>query len=806
MKKKMFVAVVMCIFLGGMSSLALGETVVVDDHFDDNVVTTNTTGIGSGFNFMDALSGSTVTEANSQVILNGPIHGGSRCSITSKEGAAIGSTISRFEFRSVSFAVGNTSTGGTARDCIGVKEGDAAWDYDAGLPTGFWVQFEGISLTTADGTGTWNGTSVLFYESSTNVKTVLATWTFDTLNWDSGTRNLEPALDITLDLDAEGYSLTIEGDMITLLSGSLSNTYAAAGITNELAAGYATAYIQSENPGINILIDQIIIKENAAPATGGPSNPVVTPDNGNGTIGDLVEVSTGVWQVQNVTLHFVAAGDPNELHEPQYKINPDIIQHNIYFQTGAPGDPNLYLYDSVAANIVDPYTDDPNVSYGPLPNGFLKQATFYKWQVEEVMDNGTGGYPAGDPNNIVGPVWSFLTGSATPAIITISAHQLTDTSGNAALTITTGTVANNFRWFKVVGQQDTEGGEADDVKLTDGGLYSTTTTKTLTITGMASNGSDDARYYAIAYNGDPEGVNVASAPSAVRWIWYPRETNRYTFEATYAVGSDIFVEDTIGSSDIQLTSDDGTLDVPSIDPANPAAPGLVGSNSLYFNNPNTDTDPNNADGQFGRISDTSFCAYKDITISAWIYHKGGGWQRILSVGSTDGSGTNGVNTMYFTPSGNNTSGALMLNVSGQSVTAPGGSVPENEWAYVTATLSGNVGKLFVNGEWVATNATLTNDPVANAPAGNIMLARSQWWVWDTLFNGYIADLRVWNYGLSTDEIAQTYMADNTNVAYVCESEIKDLPYDFNGNCIIDLGDFAMIAATWLDSDRIYPAP
>lgn len=541
----------------------------------------------------------------------------------------------------------------------------------------------------------------------------------------------------------------------------------------------------------------------------GPGTPVVTPDNGDDTVGNLVDADPGEgvdWQIQDVTLHFIAAKDPDEQHEPQYKINPDILYHNIWLQTGAPEDPNLYLYDSIAANIVDPYTHDPNVSYGPLPNNLLSQGTTYEWQVEEVLDNGAGGYPAGDPNNIVGPVWSFTTASATPEILSISDHQLTDVNGDTALTIETGAVANQYRWFKVVGEQDSdENAEVDDIKLADGSLYSGTQTKTLAIAGMASDGSDDARYYAIAYNGDPEDIGIPSPPSDVRWIWYPRETNRYTFEEiAYTVEGSDFIADMIGTSDIQLTSDDGTPDVPSIDPTNPDAPGLVGSQSLYFNNPNTNTDPNHADGQYARISDPLFCGYKDITISAWIYHKGGGWQRILSVGSTDGSGTNGVNTMYFTPSGNSNSGQLMLNVNGQSVTAPAGSVPENEWAYVTATLSGDVGKLFVNGEWVATNNNLTNDPVANAPAGNIMLGRSQWWNYDSLFNGYIADLRIWNYGLTNEEVALAYLSDDTHAAYVCDDEHYNLPYDLNGNCEVDLGDLAVFAGRWLDNYRIYP--
>jgi hypothetical protein len=260
MSKKMFIAVVVCV-VGMLSPLALGA-VNVDDHFDDGVVDTNTGGIGTGFNFWDIGWNATVTEADSKIILNGPTHGGSRCSMTSKEGAVLGGGLSRFEFKGVSFAVGNTGTGATARNCIGVKQGNETWDFDGGLPTGFWVQFENTSLTTANGSGGWNGTSVLFYEAIDNTKTVLATWTFDTLNWNAGTQNLTPILDITLDISADGYEMVIEGDTITLLSGSLAGTFAGAGFTNEVTEGFCDSLHPSENPGINILIDQIIITEN----------------------------------------------------------------------------------------------------------------------------------------------------------------------------------------------------------------------------------------------------------------------------------------------------------------------------------------------------------------------------------------------------------------------------------------------------------------------------------------------------------------------------------------------------------------
>jgi len=347
-----------------LSPAVLGD-IIVDDHFDDGDIETNTTGIGTGFNYWDVGWSGNVTEADSKVILNGPVHGGSRASIASKEGATLGADICRFEFQGVSFAVGNTGTGTTARDCVGVKEGNEAWDYDEGLPTGFWIQFENTSLTANDASA-WNGTSVLFYESSTDVKTVLATWEFDTLNWDdnnAGTMDLTPILNIILDLGPTGYSLTIEGDTISNVTGSLSGTYAAAGITNELSTGYATAYIQSESPGIDILIDQIVIMEGAP----GPElASVPSPDD------EAVDI------LRDVTLSWT----------------PGIFAdtHNVYLGTD---------FDDVNdADVSSPLLVGPSLTTNSFNSGRLGFSQTYFWRVDEVN-------APPDSTIFKGDVWSF---------------------------------------------------------------------------------------------------------------------------------------------------------------------------------------------------------------------------------------------------------------------------------------------------------------------------------------------------------------------------------------------------------------
>jgi hypothetical protein len=233
----------------------------LDDHFDDGTLGTNPGGTGSGFN---ADGGASESDSTAK-FTNG--FGWDRPRMTSKDGVAMGPGISRFEFLGISFAKNPTNphTGSTDRLYLGSRAAarPTAWRATRIRVSG--SRLKATVLPPAAETGL-DRTSTLFYESSTDVSTKLASWTFDTLNWDDNnpaTMNFTPVLDITLDLGPVGYWLVIEGDTISNLTGSFFSTYADAGITNELTTGYAAVFVQSENPGINTAIDRIVITEDA---------------------------------------------------------------------------------------------------------------------------------------------------------------------------------------------------------------------------------------------------------------------------------------------------------------------------------------------------------------------------------------------------------------------------------------------------------------------------------------------------------------------------------------------------------------
>jgi hypothetical protein len=507
-----------------------------------------------------------------------------------------------------------------------------------------------------------------------------------------------------------------------------------------------------------------------------------------------------VYSIDDIVLSFKAGHDPNDV----YEVNPGIDHHNVYLQYGLPNDANMLLVNYALPQVS---LEDPVQSFAladVVPPVKLKQGTTYKWQVEMVMKDPNGiPYPANSPNNIWGSVWSFTTANAVPAVTAISDHMLL-VNGGTSFTITTTNVANNYRWFKIVGNQDTTAnGETDDVMLTNTGIYSGTTTKTLVITGAAANGSDDARIYAKAYNGIPgESTTQVSAPSAARWFWAPRLTNFYAFEA---VNGNV-ISDSISGYDMTLLSNDTGTDVPALDAAIPAAPGIAGNaSSLKFDNPRSSpADPNNKDAQYAAVSQGWAGAYKDVTISAWVYNAGGSnWNRILDYGND----TNNYMFLCVNPGAVNNAVRFAVKVGGteQTVTTADGVLPVGQWTHVVATLTGTTGRVYINGELSATSTSISNDPISYGPSVNNWIGRSQWGAGDGYFNGKIDQLKIYNYALSTVEIGQDYLAD-TLKAYVCNRQVYDLGnYDTNGNCLLDLDDFASMAARWLEDDRIYPA-
>jgi len=184
-------------------------------------------------------------------------------------------------------------------------------------------------------------------------------------------------------------------------------------------AAYCGLYADVREAGVLGDVDTIELwsslwaPHSPAPASGNPAAGVAL---GNGTV--------------DVTLDWQAGLDP--LDESQ--VNPAITKH-LVFLSGPPADPNLYYLGAVS----QPQPDtDAAATFGTVSG--LSEVTAYRWAVVEAL----AGYDEQtfvenvstldqvDPNNIIGPTWTFTTSVGVDRTLVaeyLFENNLDDTSG-----------------------------------------------------------------------------------------------------------------------------------------------------------------------------------------------------------------------------------------------------------------------------------------------------------------------------------------------------------------------------------------
>jgi hypothetical protein len=143
------------------------------------------------------------------------------------------------------------------------------------------------------------------------------------------------------------------------------------------------------------------------------------------------------------------------------------------------------------------------------------------------------------------------------------------------------------------------------------------------------------------------------------------------------------------------------------------------------------------------------------TFATWVKWNGGGdWQRIFDFGAS-------TNAYFFLTPRAGVSGklrfAITLNGSGaeQHIDAPA-ALPTNSWCHVAVTLDGTRGLLYLNGNPVATNSSLTIRPWQTLAVSNF-IGKSQFPA-DPAFNGRIGSFRIFGRALTPPEITDLVYA------------------------------------------------
>ncbi|MEK7951422.1 LamG-like jellyroll fold domain-containing protein [Luteolibacter sp. Y139] len=143
----------------------------------------------------------------------------------------------------------------------------------------------------------------------------------------------------------------------------------------------------------------------------------------------------------------------------------------------------------------------------------------------------------------------------------------------------------------------------------------------------------------------------------------------------------------------------------------------------------------------GKLGDST-----DFSFAGWVKWNGGNdWQRIFDLGNGQ------ANNLMLTPrSGNNTLRFVIKYNNGAEQQLNGTTLPVGVWTHVAVTISGDTGKLFVNGALVNTNAAMTYNPSQIGTELNY-LGKSQYP--DPLFAGLLDDARFYSYALTDAQVS-----------------------------------------------------
>lgn len=472
----------------------------------------------------------------------------------------------------------------------------------------------------------------------------------------------------------------------------------------------------------------------------------VTPTNGAASNVSPLDGEMGV--AASSLLQWNVGDDPNEFADVQ----PWAAVAGYYVYVGSGTDPNLYLQTPTALPTA-------TTSYDA---GLVKDQAYF-WQIEETFDNGLGGvYGPGDPNNVLSSVWSFETELTVP-VITQQPAALTRADEGAVVELSVvvdSATTPHYAWYY----------SADNVVGDDAAVG--TDSKTLTLANVQT--VDQGTYYCVVSNN-----GSATATSNMGQLVVNRLLAWYQFENN--------LDDAAGTNDaapmgMPMAYTDGTI----------ATDGQA-----YAADPNGSMYgilPTGCYPKAGFGNGLERCTY-----SAWVK---------LADSSEGGNLIGEFNAGYTT------SMRFSLNTSGFAVSTymrddtnnlklvadvGGLTITDNEWHFVAITYNGSKAVTYFDGLAVQTVATTISN-FADWDYPFPLLSVNSRGTIDGGFKGRVDDLKIYNYALSAEAMAQQYY--DVTGQKVCL--YGNPTYDFSGDCVVDIADLAIFAADWL-TNGFYPA-
>ncbi|TNF28983.1 MAG: hypothetical protein EP314_03240 [Bacteroidetes bacterium] len=165
----------------------------------------------------------------------------------------------------------------------------------------------------------------------------------------------------------------------------------------------------------------------------------------------------------------------------------------------------------------------------------------------------------------------------------------------------------------------------------------------------------------------------------------------------------------------------------------------------------------------------------DFTISVWYYYTGaGGYPRLVDMSKQQNSTSDAI-ILYPSTLGNNIPFFGMWNSSSSQqvqLTAQASDASINEWTHLVVTKSGNAYTMYVNGQ--VSSAISSSFVPANVNRVVSRLGRSAYSSPAELFPGMIDDFKVWQRGLTVQEVVALYNETDPCVSVPpCDVNIPD---------------------------------
>ncbi|AQT68760.1 Immunoglobulin I-set domain protein [Anaerohalosphaera lusitana] len=345
-----------------------------------------------------------------------------------------------------------------------------------------------------------------------------------------------------------------------------------------------------------------------------------------------------------------------------------------------------------------------------------------------------------------GGPWNFKTTPQTP-VVTKDPDSLVVAAGETAVFDIEQVNGTSFKWFK------------NETELSDDAKYSGTATATLTVTDVQKD-NEGAYYCKIINNASPEGVD-----SNVAGLWTKRQMAHWDF-------------------DDNLTD---TVD------------GWVGE----YSDPNSPVyDPNSISGKSlklaGDSSHVSIPGSEDVfnyyplgqTVSVWVNTTSDdSWYSPIAKFDDAGWAVY-VTAQQSTAARFSWGPTTILDIFG------GSNIADSNWHLLVHQYDpeSQTLKLFVDGVLAAESGVITPQPI-NVPLTIGADTTEGTWSW----NGLIDEVKIWNYALDPYQIAHMY-TDVMTDSQICVEPVG--AGDMDGDCDVDIDDFAIFAGQWLECNRV----